>query len=82
MPDAGEIQWPKYAALCDASKNYHRHAELHVGKLERNSAGQMSRKLTTLSIGISDRRLLSQRIPRGNLDRAAELIQEQLGGVV
>lgn len=79
MSDAGAMQWPRFVALCETCKPYGRHVELHVGELEKDSSGNMVRKLTTLSIGIGERRLLSQRILKGNLDKAAELIERQLG---
>jgi len=81
LPVAEEFsdRWPKFNALCETCRNYGRYVELHVGGLKKDAGGNTYRELTTLTIGTKDHPLLSQRIPKGNLDRAAELIQKQLG---
>lgn len=72
--------WPKFNALCDICKDYARTVELHAGELLKDSKGNAYRNLTTMTISSGERKLLKQRIVKGNLDKAAEAIQNQLGG--
>lgn len=79
MDEVKMRHWPKFDALCDICEDYSRNVELHVGGLTKDANGNQRRKLTTLVISSGEKKLLTQRIVKDDLDRAAEAIQEQLG---
>jgi hypothetical protein len=82
METGGDVamkRWPKFDALCDICAEYSRNVELHTGGLLKDDNGNPRRNLTTLVISSGEKKLLTQRITKGDLDKAAELIQNQLG---
>lgn len=80
MSEVAEMKrWPKFDALCDICEGYNRCVELHVGGLVKDAKGNRHRNLTTLVISSGEKKLLTQRIVKGDLDKAAEAIQAQLG---
>lgn len=69
--------WPKFNALCDICEEYNRNVELHTGGLLKDAKGNARRNLTTMVISSGERKLLTQRVIKGDLDKAAEAIQNQ-----
>ena len=78
MSEVTMVQWPKFNALYDICETYGRTVELHTGGLTKDDKGNNRRNLSLLVVSSGEKKLVSQRIVKGDLDKAAEAIQTKL----